>query len=81
VSDSKIDPALIAAAGRYEFIVTPNAHGGYHVRVPAFPTVFTGGLTPAEAADNAVEAIALALEWYAETRAVPPAPCVTTEAA
>jgi len=63
-----------ALALQYEFTIVPNQCGGVWVRVPAFPNVFTGGLTPAQAADNAIEAIALALEWYVEKGQTPPTP-------
>lgn len=65
-----------ALARRYPFTVVPNEHGGYYVRVPDFPNIVTGGLTAAEAATNAVEAIALALEWHLERGRPLPEPTV-----
>ncbi len=69
-----------ALARRYPFTVVPNEHDGYYVRVPDFPNIVTGGLTAAEAAANAVEAIALALEWHLERgRDIPePTPMTAT---
>jgi predicted RNase H-like HicB family nuclease len=49
-------------AGQYEIDLVPNEHGGYYARVPDFPTIFTGGRTPAEAMKNALEAIELMIE-------------------
>lgn len=49
---------------RYEIDVVPNEHGGYYARVPDFPTIFTGGETPAEVMGNALEAIDLMIEEY-----------------
>lgn len=72
---------LDLAARRYEFHLVPNVYGGYYVRVPAFPEVVSGGGTPAEAAANAVEAIALALDWYHSRGQEPPAPDVRLEQA
>ena len=48
--------------GRYEIDVVPNEYGGYYARIPDFPTIFTGGSTPAEARKKAADAIELMLE-------------------
>ena len=48
----------------YEIDVVPNEHGGYYARIPDFPTIFTGGVTPEEAVANAQEAIALMIDEY-----------------
>lgn len=75
------DPALLDAAHRYAFTLVPNEHGGYYVDVPAFgDRIVTGGMTPQEAATNAVEAIALALDWYAARGQTPPAPTLPARA-
>lgn len=55
---------------RYEIDIVPNEHGGYHARVPDFPTIFTGGDTPSEAMKNALEAIDLMVDEY-EDRDLP----------
>jgi predicted RNase H-like HicB family nuclease len=49
---------------RYEIDVVPNEHGGFYARIPDFPTIFTGGITPDEAMRNALEAIGLMIEEY-----------------
>lgn len=64
----KLEPDLLTAAHGYAFTLVPNEVGGYDVDVPAFgERILTGGDTPEEAARNAVEAIALALEWHVRT--------------
>lgn len=52
------------APDRYEIDVVPNEHGGFYARIPDFPTIFTGGMTPDEAMRNALEAIGLMIEEY-----------------
>jgi antitoxin HicB len=49
---------------RYEIDVVPNEHGGFYARIPDFPTIFTGGMTPDETMRNALEAIGLMIEEY-----------------
>jgi len=49
---------------RYEIDVVPNEHGGFYARIPDFPAIFTGGMTPGETMRNALEAIGLMIEEY-----------------
>jgi antitoxin HicB len=55
---------------QYEIDVVPNEHGGFYARVPDFPTIFTGGMTPDETIKNALEAIGLMIEEY-QDRGIP----------
>ena len=66
-STAKMAPA-------YEVDVVPNEEGGFYVRVPDFPSIFTGGATADEALRNAQEAIALMIEEYRERGLPLPAP-------
>jgi predicted RNase H-like HicB family nuclease len=61
-------------ANRYEIDIVPNEHGGFHARVPDFPTIFTGGSTPEEAMRNALEAIDLMIEEYRDRELPVPEP-------
>lgn len=51
---------------RYTVLVTPEAEGGYSVRVPALPGCYTQGETLAEALQHAQEAIELYLSVLKE---------------
>ena len=51
-------------ANYYEIDIVPNEHGGFYARIPDFPTIFTGGRTPEEAMQNALEAIELMIEEH-----------------
>ena len=63
--------------GQYEIDLVPNEHGGYYARVPDFPTIFTGGPTPAEAMRNALEAVELMIEEYQDRGLPVPSPLVS----
>ncbi len=66
-------PTPTVLAGAYSIVLEPNVHGGYYARIPAFPTVFTGGLTREEALANAVEALEVTIEDI--LRCGDPLPC------
>lgn len=61
-------------ANRYKIDIVPNEHGGFHARVPDFPTIFTGGSTPEEAMKNALAAIDLMIEEYRDRELPVPEP-------
>ena len=66
------EPKMLAQ--QYEIDIVPNEHGGYHARIPDFPSIFTGGRTPDEATKNALEAIELMIEECLERKQAIPAP-------
>lgn len=41
----------------FELILEPNEEGGFYVRIPDLPSIFTGGITEIEALKNAKTAI------------------------
>ncbi|HZX48619.1 MAG TPA: toxin-antitoxin system HicB family antitoxin [Nitrospirota bacterium] len=47
---------------QYEIIIQPNNLGGYYVRIPDFPGIFTGGDTWEDAIHHAREALEVTIE-------------------
>ncbi|MBZ0272532.1 type II toxin-antitoxin system HicB family antitoxin [bacterium] len=64
----------VARSFEYEINIVPNEFGGWYARIPDFPTIFTGGVTAAEAMENAQEAIGLMIEELIEREMPVPEP-------
>jgi predicted HicB family RNase H-like nuclease len=58
----------------WEIRVVPGEEGGFHVILPDFPTIITGGATAEEALFNAREAVTLMMEENRERGFPPPRP-------
>ena len=54
--------AVTDLSSKYEIVIEPNEYGGYYVRIPDFPGIFTGGETWEEALRHAREALEATVE-------------------
>ena len=58
----------------FEIIIEPNEEGGFYVRIPDIPSIFTGGATEIEALKNVKAAIKEYLEICEKDRLPVPQP-------